>query len=1278
MRALRAPGSGRTRLSLVLCVGALAVAACAPAGAAADSGLVLPVASLPGLHPRAAPIAVARADLAAGLRSRPATVAAQATVASASATGPEVALRSDAFVFSSATDARLVLEAWQRSRSVRSVAVGDGGYLTLRRGAHSTATALAWRDGARIGLLVLSSGSSVRAPATVASEYAALADTWLRRPIPATAWGHVLSQIRPDGTVSKATALDAFAAAYGTLPGARPPAGRRTTIASATLADQWILSYLPRLTAPQRRAVQQRVGVSTSGATAHVADLGDPGFHQDAGIQAIADHWVAIEASDLNRPLGLNVVAGTTSTVVNAYADSLPLNAQGDYGSGQPVTCRVRVPPIGQAQPPPFLGLVLAHEIFHCFQFDLLRSATWTPLPAWVGEGTADWVALTVDPVAYTIGGGNVTTYIGSPLTPLFERSYDAVGFWGHVQDTVGNLWGALPAIITAGSDRTSFVAAGAESDAFLSTWGSSFLRYPGGLGSPFWQMFSPIVPPDLSQLSTPADTITGSGIASAPPYTTAAYIINTPPEEPLLHIGLQGIGRLSPVANYTDLKDAWFCTDPGGCTCPPSTTGTVPSNQPLSPHAMLALTGDPDGAVGTFATVTADPLSRFCSPKPSPQHGGTGVSNGDPYISTFDDGGYGFQTAGEFTLVKSTVDNLEIQSRQVPYPSYLFAGIAGSLAMNTAFAMRDGGAIVEVDKGSPLVLYIDHRRRRAHAGEVIRLPGGGRVIDHAGEVDVRWSDGTKAIVLSIADEGVNIAVTPSASRAGLLRGLLGSDDGNRADDFIGRDGHRYNASAIQSVGLLVYTHAQLQILLGRFGRSWRITQRQSLFVYPPGRNTRSYLVPGFPHVLIALGSLSTGRRQAAAGACRRAHVTNSTLLTGCEIDYGATGDQRLASSTGTLQQVARISSPPGTTGILTSPVPWTRLSPVADTTVGPPAIAIAGGQAVAAYTVARDAIEADTFSAASGGISGVSQSVPFPGWQSVANPALLTRPAGGVAMILAGQHNAGNATDPLNGTAIVARNADGSFGAPSQLSSSNTCCVASAVLAADGSTPLWVSSQLGSMLVFSGSTAQDLGAASPSASYQPTLGRDTSGRVWLAWYSYSGAASDGLYMMQLDPQTGAAIGAPVPAPDSNAGVDAIYGPVEMACGQTCRLLYVNSGVVPEQILSWAPGESAPATVLSRLLVGGDEALSDVVGAFTADGRLWVSFTDSNGERAWAKLGNARGAGGTPQELPKPIGVTEPGLATATVRGDQLVLAADWTNGATAATSAWATVVNPP
>ena len=91
----------------------------------------------------------------------------------------------------------------------------------------------------------------------------------------------------------------------------------------------------------------------------------------------------------------------------------------------------------------------------------------------------------------------------------------------------------------------------------------------------------------------------------------------------------------------------------PGAMLLPEGRPGPVPPTLPLT-LAALGLSGDPE--YGTYGDFTSYTLSQFCQPKQPqpPGHGGTGVSNGDPYITTFDGGGYGFQTAGEFTLVKS------------------------------------------------------------------------------------------------------------------------------------------------------------------------------------------------------------------------------------------------------------------------------------------------------------------------------------------------------------------------------------------------------------------------------------------------------------------------------------------------------------------------------------------------------------------------------------------------------------------------------------------------
>ena len=52
---------------------------------------------------------------------------------------------------------------------------------------------------------------------------------------------------------------------------------------------------------------------------------------------------------------------------------------------------------------------------------------------------------------------------MSSSSKSLFDRKYDAVGFWGHLQDVTGTLWSRIPGILRAGAgfnDAAAFNAA--------------------------------------------------------------------------------------------------------------------------------------------------------------------------------------------------------------------------------------------------------------------------------------------------------------------------------------------------------------------------------------------------------------------------------------------------------------------------------------------------------------------------------------------------------------------------------------------------------------------------------------------------------------------------------------------------------------------------------------------------------------------------------------------------------------------------------------------------
>ena len=607
----------RGAVRLAACVVAIAFGGClASSGAAAESALVPSGADLTGagLHPVAASTSMVTSALEAGLpRSLRRAVARGPAGVAAGARGDEH-VSAGAFVLGSPAIAHRVLTAWRRTQDAAGLTLGRDGALQTRRLGRGRRFTLAWREGARVGLLQVgftAPGATVQQ----AEELAPIADARLRAVLPRTAYDKVLTEVRPDGTVSEQTALQAFALSYGSLPGVHPPAGAPAYVPSGTLAAGWVLADLPRFSSRLRAAVMSRLGLA-SGQGAHGAAFGDPGFHPSAALTAEASLWAARESAQLpGQPkLGLTIVAGDSSNTVlskngdHAEGDALPVNAAGQFSrTGPYCLIRVDVSAIGGSTE---LALTLAHEVFHCFEFSLTPTG-WDKVGAWIREGLAEWVAEDVVKPSYAEGGQFLETYIGVPDQPVLQRTYSAVGFWGHVQDADGDLWSKIPKLLATVSGPAAFAIAGGDGAAFLSTWASSIVR-PGNSG-PDWEMFNPIRPPDATALPTPRieDTVEDLPV-QVPAFSTRNVVIEPQDGEPLVEVSVDGAGRLSDQHNYTDLSQSFYCMQ-ATCECPPGSTGTVPDNQPLEAGADLALSA---GSSATHAEVEFHDLDEYCNSK--------------------------------------------------------------------------------------------------------------------------------------------------------------------------------------------------------------------------------------------------------------------------------------------------------------------------------------------------------------------------------------------------------------------------------------------------------------------------------------------------------------------------------------------------------------------------------------------------------------------------------------------------------------------------------------
>lgn len=492
--------------------------------------------------------------------------------------------------------------------------------------------------------------------------------------------------------------------------------------------------------------------------------------------------------------------------------------------------------------------------------------------------------------------------------------------------------------------------------------------------------------------------------------------------DKPLIRIILdpKTYGRFGVSENYTgdSLADKTFCA-PDACAspaarCPAGNNSKLPPLTPLPDEADLGVaTGSAQGRGEIF--YFSPQGSGYCEPKPVAHCAGassgmllrpkvlsgaadrpsavfspfslrrfsahisgscepdgpgmTASSFGDPHLTSFGGIDLDFQTAGEFTLLRSTTSHdLDIQARQQPELGPYFS-------VDTAIAMRVAGSIVEVDRPlsfvAPLTILVN--RRPTHA-RYLKLAGGGELervslevgstvgVDGSGikapGVKVRWPDGTYVEVLKNA-LGISLLVKVAPDRSGHLTGLLGNAGVPAIDAFRGREGRTYSPSELEG---------DARSLDRRYGASWRISQRESLFTYARHRNTRSYTIANFPKHPFNEGDVPLAKALHAEALCREAGSTNLALLQDCEYDVLASGKPAYADSDALLQSDLEAGPPaqqPSTTTLSVStpaiPPASAGATPSSPPEASPqPGIDLGAGEAPPA--VAYDPTSGDTY----------------------------------------------------------------------------------------------------------------------------------------------------------------------------------------------------------------------------------------------------------------------------------------------------------------------------
>ena len=413
--------------------------------------------------------------------------------------------------------------------------------------------------------------------------------------------------VRPDGSVDKKTALQAFAATIGPLPGVKVPKGAVDPQESGTAVLHWVEAYRARLSAAQRAAVdryRQQLFPDVSAASADEATA--KGYVDDA-IKSIQGH--------LGKSLGVptKVVFGEVPTAKGALAAETVV----DGPSGK--VCLVTVTKLGLAEPEEGLRSALGHEAFHCFQ-DVWNPTGYGADTLWLWEGSATYVAAVLD-----ADRGQVNkhvqewweTWLTWPRAPLNERSYGAIGFFSHLDESGIDFWKTIESMIRTGSAAGAYSVAAEsppQAPVMLDTWAPSYFRvsFPG----PGWDFRGPAIPAGVKP-TVPKYPLANGGSQTIESFPLAAGGGQLSLGADVVKVVPGGSGEVH--GRMTDLDGDQFplgagsyCAKPGGCTCPDGKLG--PPDR-LDGGVLVGVTGHEDGASVEFQ---GESLAKYCKHAPA------------------------------------------------------------------------------------------------------------------------------------------------------------------------------------------------------------------------------------------------------------------------------------------------------------------------------------------------------------------------------------------------------------------------------------------------------------------------------------------------------------------------------------------------------------------------------------------------------------------------------------------------------------------------------------
>jgi von Willebrand factor type D domain len=254
----------------------------------------------------------------------------------------------------------------------------------------------------------------------------------------------------------------------------------------------------------------------------------------------------------------------------------------------------------------------------------------------------------------------------------------------------------------------------------------------------------------------------------------------------------------------------------------------------------------------------------------------------GDPHINTFDGLSYDFQAWGEFIAVKSTIDNFEVQVRQIGTEN-------GPFSYNRGLAVQTGSDVVCFVNNN---LYINNKVQSLNFTNLALKDNASlSITKDSRNIDLINIKSKYGDIVTIPKLWYDYQIQLSDSRKNKVIGLFGNYDGKNDNDLTLKNGDVIKLESTKVVVLSV--EVPFKQMYPTYADSWRIEQKNSLFYYESGKNTDSFTNKNTPKEPV---TITQEKKTWAEGVCKSAGITKEPFLSGCIMDVALTNDVSVAS----------------------------------------------------------------------------------------------------------------------------------------------------------------------------------------------------------------------------------------------------------------------------------------------------------------------------------------------------------------------------------------------